>query len=358
MVGRPRIGVVGAGWWTARQHLPTLLSDPRVEVAGICDSSLERAEDAAAAFGVPVAVGTVPELLDLDVQGVLVGTSNTAHHGPALAALRAGCHVMVEKPLTVEPEQAWELVDVAREQGVDLHTGYTFVHSGHAGRLRDAVAAGQLGDLALATGLFCTAMERMLSGDTAKQTENGARYAPQPSTYADPEAGGGQAQTQLTHAVSLLLWLCGRRPVEVTATSRNRGYRVDVVDALLVGLDGGGVVSVATTGIVHQHDVRTEEYRLFGTEGQAALDTRRGTLLLQRRGGDDEHAADLPPALANPYEATAQALVRSVLGAGVDVRTDVLGATTVEVLHAAARSARSGTSVALPDRSADREVSR
>lgn len=346
--GRARIGVVGAGWWVARQHLPTLLDESRVEVVGVCDADGDRARDAAESFGIAHATDSVDELLALRPAGVLVATSNASHHGPALAAIRAGCHVMVEKPLTTDPAQAWELVDAAAEQGVHLHTGYTFVHSVHAGELRRAVAEGELGELSLATGLFCTAMERMLSGDTAKQAEQGARYAPRPSTYADGAAGGGQAQTQLTHALSLLLWLCGRRPLEVSATSRDRGLAVDVVDALTLGLDGGAVATVATTGAVFDHEARTEEYRLLGTEGQAALDTRRGTLLLQRRGHEDVRVPDLPPALANPFAGATRALLASVLGEKVDVRTDVLGATTVAVLAAAAESARSGRAVPVP----------
>ena len=335
-----RIGIVGAGWWTARTHVPALLRHADAQLVGICDAEPERARTVAEAFGIPHAVTDIAELLGLGLDGLLVATSNDAHHAPAAAALDAGVHVLVEKPLAVDPQQAWDLVHRARRAGVTLQTGYTFIHSPHAAALRAAVTAGELGDVVLATGLFCTAMSRLLAGKTAKSD---VVVSPLPSTYTGP--GGGQAQAQLTHGASLLLFLSGLEPGTVGGFAADRDYPVDIVDTMTARCRDGALMTLATTGTVHDHEARTEEYRVFGTAGQAALDTRRGTLTIERAGREPQRFPGLAVPAANPQDAPAASLVRAALGRGPAVESAELGARTATLLAAAARSARCGTLV-------------
>jgi predicted dehydrogenase len=342
---RARIGLVGAGWWTSRLHVPALRANPDAELVGVCDRDEGRAREAAALFGVPHPVTSIEALLDLEVDAVLVATPHDQHFAPASAALAAGVDVMIEKPMTLDPQEAWSLVRQARTSGAHLHVGYPFLHSPHVRRLSALVAAGDLGEIVLATGLFATAVEGLLGGDTSNQTTGPDQFRSQSTTYTSRAHGGGQAFTQLTHGASLVLSVSGMRPREVSAYADHRGLDVDVVDALSVGMEGSGVATLATTGTMHDQDQREEEYRFFGTEGHALLDTRRGTLRVSLRGRDPEDFPPLSEHDANPSDWTSASLVATALGRAPVVAPGEIGAYTVDVLAAAAASAREGRPV-------------
>lgn len=339
---RARVAVVGAGWWSGRVHLPALAQNPDAEVVVICDQDLERANQAARLFGVANAVTTIEAVLDLGVDAVLIATPHDHHHAPAGVALDAGIDVMIEKPMTLDPSQAWDLVERARASGANLHVGYPFLHSPHVIRLRELIAAGDLGEIVLGTGLFATGVERLLSGDPTSQSDGPGPFLSRPTTYTQRAHGGGQSFTQLTHATALLLWTTGFRAREVSAYSDRRGLDVDVVDALAVSMVDHGMATLATTGTVHNHDDRVEEYRVFGTGGHVALDTLRGRMTIYRRGHEVEELPVLNEHDTQPTDATSASLVATALGRAPVMAPGEIGAYTVDVLAAAFHSARTG----------------
>jgi predicted dehydrogenase len=342
---RARVGLVGAGWWSGRTHLPALAANPDAELVAVCDPDADRARAAASLFGVPHPVTTVEEMLQLDLDCVLVATPHDAHHAPAAAALDAGVDVMVEKPMTLDPAQAWDLVRRARDNGARLHVGYPFPHSPHAAAVRELIARGDIGEPVLVAALFATSVVRLYRGDVEAVAEEGGAFAPRASTYAERAHGGGQLQTQMTHAASLVLWTTGLRPREVSAYAQDRGLDVDVADALAVSMDGGAIATLATTGTVDDHEQRVEEYRIFGSEGHVLLDTVRGTLRVLRRGHQPVDHPSLSEHDAQPSDATSAALVAAALGKGPVLVPGEIGAMTVDLLHAAAQSARTGVPV-------------
>src|SRR6185436_9690892 len=94
-----RIGIVGAGLWTERAHLPAFTHLPGVTVSGIADPDAERARALASRFGVARTVGDHRALLDLGLDAVSIVAPDDVHHEVAAAALDAGLPVLCEKPL-------------------------------------------------------------------------------------------------------------------------------------------------------------------------------------------------------------------------------------------------------------------
>ena len=110
-----RIGVIGAGWWAAENHLPILARRDDVELAGICRLGAEELERVRARFGVPFATESATELLrEVPLDGVLVTSPHAEHYQHARAALEHDCHVLVEKPLATRAVDARQLVALAR----------------------------------------------------------------------------------------------------------------------------------------------------------------------------------------------------------------------------------------------------
>lgn len=337
---RARIAVIGTGWWPVEVHLPALRDNPDADLVAVCDRDRARADHIAARFGAPYALSGMDELLGLglDLDAVLVATPPDEHHPPAAAALDAGVDVLVEKPLALRSGEAWDLVRRAREGGAHLHVGYSYPYSPHAARLRAALQGGELGPLVMVSALFATASPDFHGTKGAAGSQ---------AAYADPHRGGGQLHTQLTQAVSLALWLTGLRPDTVTAHAYLHDAAVDVADTLSVSFNGGAVASFATTGTVHLRDQRFEEYRFFGSDGHAELDTRHGVLEISRRGEQPEPAPVLTQEAANPLTAPSAALVATALDSEPVVVSGELGARTADVLAAATHSIKTGEMVSV-----------
>ena len=120
-----RVGVIGAGYVSAH-HLRALKSISSVDVVGIADLDLTRAQAVARAFSLPAAYGSVEELLASGVDVVHVLTPPAFHATIAIQALTAGVHVLVEKPMAETPEQCQQMIAAGRSSGRILGV----VHSG------------------------------------------------------------------------------------------------------------------------------------------------------------------------------------------------------------------------------------
>ena len=100
-----------------------------VRVVAVVDPVLDRARAAAAPFGADAYRDLAAALADPAVEAVLIATPNALHHAQALAALRAGKHVLVEKPAAETAAEAAELAAVAAAHGRLLLAGHTFRHT-------------------------------------------------------------------------------------------------------------------------------------------------------------------------------------------------------------------------------------
>ena len=111
---KQRIGIIGAGWWAAVMHIPTLAENPNAEIAGICATDTSAIKKLQDEFGIKYAVTDYQQLLnELDLDGVIISSPHIFHYEHTKAALEAGCHVLVEKPFTTNSKEAKELVDLA-----------------------------------------------------------------------------------------------------------------------------------------------------------------------------------------------------------------------------------------------------
>jgi predicted dehydrogenase len=309
--------------------------------------STSSARAASTHFHAKLATNDLQELLALDPDGIVIATPHDTHFELARQALRGGVHVLVEKPMVLTPAHARELVDRARDQSLHLQVGYTFPFNPHVRLLRDSIREGALGDLQLVSALFATAAAALYVAETGQPiARDGALWGPQASTYNNQKSGGGQLYTQLTHSASLVLLLTGLEPRKVHAFTGPSAEAVDQWDALNFKTATGAVASLASTGTVFRHADRVEEYRIFGTQGHALLDTARGRLRIVMR--DREIVGDpISEAQANPVQAPVDAFVDAILDhRSVDADGE-LGLRTVELLDAALHSARIGSEISI-----------
>ena len=139
-----RVGVVGCGYWGAK-HLRVLRG-----LAGLCvvaiDSDRRTLELLHRSLPALDTRSAVDDAWD-DIDAIVVATSPRTHADIAIAALRAGKHVLVEKPLATSFSEACEMSRVAASNSRVLMVGHTFEYHGAVRYLRDAIDEGRLGDI-------------------------------------------------------------------------------------------------------------------------------------------------------------------------------------------------------------------
>jgi predicted dehydrogenase len=173
-------------------------------MAACADIERTAAARLAAQHGNPPVFSSVEEMLaGSELDAVLVATPHCALHPVARAAVRAGKHVMVEKPVGIDAQQVRELEEAVKQAGVLCLAGYSFRSFPALKIVRELVDGGTVGEIQAVLGSIGLPP---LSGGWP----------------ATPETGGGPLLFVGSHLVDEVLWLVGDDPTEVTADVRTR----------------------------------------------------------------------------------------------------------------------------------------
>jgi len=142
-----RAGVIGCGYW-GPNLIRNFAHHDEASVVVVCDAVLERAQRVAGMYGVARATTDPAEVISApDVDVVIVATPARTHAALAKAAIEAGKHVLIMKPMTTSVEDAEELVDLAEQHGVIVAVDHTFVYTGAVRMMRQLVESGALGEI-------------------------------------------------------------------------------------------------------------------------------------------------------------------------------------------------------------------
>jgi predicted dehydrogenase len=141
------IAVVGLGYW-GPNLVRNLSERPDARVAYVCDSRADRLAAIARRYPAIPGVSNFERVLEDDaVEAVAIATPVSTHQALATAALEAGKHVFVEKPLSASVAEAVELIELADRKGRVLMPGHTFLYSPPVNRIRKLIAAEELGEI-------------------------------------------------------------------------------------------------------------------------------------------------------------------------------------------------------------------
>ena len=141
------IGVIGCGYW-GPNLLRNFVENEAAELRWICDLDETRLTAMARRYPSVQSTGDYRRLLaDPALEALAVVTPVATHFQIAKEALRAGKHVLVEKPLTTTAGEAEELIDLAKRNGRTLMVDHTFVYTGAVRKMKEIVSSGDLGEL-------------------------------------------------------------------------------------------------------------------------------------------------------------------------------------------------------------------
>ncbi|MEK6287216.1 MAG: bi-domain-containing oxidoreductase [Acidobacteriota bacterium] len=209
-----QVALVGAGNIARWDHLPNLKKAPGATLRAVCSTSGARGKTYALRFGAAYCCSDYEEILsDPEIDVVMIASRNQYHGAQSLAALRAGKHVFVEKPMALTEEECRDICRAVKETGKHLTVGFNRRFAPFYVEMKK--------QLALRSGpavLNCRINSPGISGDY---------------WMADP-ATGGAILGEACHFVDLLYWLLDSEPVAVSAYSLPTGKKEPIGENNLV----------------------------------------------------------------------------------------------------------------------------
>jgi predicted dehydrogenase len=342
--GQVRLGVLGAGSFVSRRHLPDAINNPNVCISALCRRDDEARAKMTAHFGVDTrhSYADWQEMLDkAPLDAVLIATPNLYHYEMARACLERGLHVLIEKPMTIRSQDAHALVALAHERNLQLSVALNPPFWAHCHQIRRALKDEKMGVLESAA-MYWTGNAEFVFG-RAPMPEKGMGVVPPTLFRADPELnGGGYFQDGGSHLVSQMVWVTGLRVRRVAALMDSTP--TDLRIALSLEMENGAVATI--TGIGDSKMPNRRVRNIWGAANGAAIVINpefETTIMFkgqEHRKFKESDLLPVPGPVAN--------FVDVIQGRGKLFSTGEHGAHVVEVVEAAYESATSGRIVTLP----------
>ncbi|SJM32820.1 Gfo/Idh/MocA family protein [Mesorhizobium delmotii] len=325
-------GLIGASTIARQFMINAIRAQPNSEITAVMSSSPERAAAYARENGIPFAVSTLDELLGSDIDAVYISTTNELHLEQALAAIRAGKHVLCEKPLALTGADARKMVAAAKAAGIVLGTNHHLRNAGSHRAMREAIAAGRIGKPIAARVFHSVYLPENLQGWRITR----------------PEAGGGVVLDITVHDADTLRFVLDDDPLEVSAFTQAAGMAAGGLE------DGAMCIWRFKSGIIAQsHEGFTTKFagtgfEVHGSEGSLiAKDVMTqkpiGSVLLRTAKGEEELSFDRE----DLYVRSLRQLHAAIRGEGQPSATGEDGVWSLAAAEAALQSAKSGKSAAI-----------
>ncbi len=250
----------------ARQHISGIKMTKEANLVAVCDIHEDIVRHTAKTYGVDAYYTDLDEMLKrTDIDVVIVATPDSAHKEGTIKALRAGKHVLCEKPMALLLEDCKEMIQVAEETGQMLMVGQVCRYAPGFVLAKKLIEAGEIGDLYF--------VESEYAHDyTGNVGQDGWRI--DPVNLRHPVIGGG------CHAIDLLRWLAGN-PTEVSAYANKKvltDWPVDDCTVATMQFPNGVIGKVMTSiGCKRNYTMRT---CLYGTKGTIITDNTSNTISL------------------------------------------------------------------------------
>jgi len=278
-----RWGLVGTGAISNKRVGPALVNAQDSQLVAVCDVIKESAQEFASRFGVTQVCHSIDDLLANDeIDAVYLATPIFLHSSQAIEALRAGKHVLVEKPMALSVSEAEQMVQVARETGKTLATAYYRRFFPKVQRAEQLISDGTLGQVIMVVSTYHTWYDP-------------APGAPGSWRAQKARSGGGVLWDMGSHRFDLLLGLFGM-PTQVWAATETLAHTYEVEDTASVYMKlGNGAQCVSTWQWSSQTWV--DHLAIIGTKGKIVMepvDSPSFTLYIGKDRSQERHDEEIP----------------------------------------------------------------
>ncbi len=252
-----KIGVIGCGKIAQVRHIPEYAANPHVEITGFYDVNRERAEELAKKYGAAAYASYGELLADKEIDAVSVCAANNAHAEISIAALKAGKHVLCEKPMAVTLEECEAMVSAAKEAGKYLMIGQNQRLAKAHVKAKELIAAGAIGKVLTFRTIFGHGGPETWSVDPGKNV-----------WFFDKSKAAMGAMADLgIHKTDLIQYILGEKIVETQAVLTT----LDKRDASgeMIGVDDNAVCIYKTeSGAI---GTMTASWTYYGAEDNTTV---------------------------------------------------------------------------------------
>lgn len=343
-----KIGIIGCGQITRVRHAPEYSDNPDCEIRGYFDMDRSRAEAMAKQYGGTV-YDTAEELLQSDVDAVSICVANVFHYKYTMMALRAGKHVLCEKPMATTLEECRKMVQTAESQGKLLVIGHNQRYNRSHELVRKLIQEGIIGKL---IGF------RLTFGHSGPENWTGQKN---PWFFHKEQSGFGVFADLGIHKIDLLRYLSSDEVSEVTAVlaTVDKKYpdgmpiQVDDNACFILRLRGGAVGTIHVSWTFYSGEDNSSV--LYGTDGCIRIYEDPEFSVVIRKANGEEYRLRIDEMITNRQQTSGghqntgviDDFVRSILE-GTPSRCDSRDILhSMEVVFAAERAAAEKKSVFL-----------
>lgn len=338
MSNKLRIGIIGAGGVSQLVHIPIIRKHPDVELAAVADIEFSKAAAVADRYKIPQFFRDPERLLNLDdIDAVHINTPTNSHLALTLAALSAGKHVLVEKPIARKAEEAHRMVAAAKASKKYLMAAMNFRFRPDSILLQKMVEGGELGKMITVRAGWHKKKDRW----SRSPWLNNARIS-----------GGGVMMDLGIQMLDVCWWMLGTPAVKRVSAQASRdrlGYRVEDTMIAYYTMANDATLYLNTTWAFMSDE--SEAYTILsGSKGAASLNPLKitkevqGNLVNVSPAGRVPKPADL---YRRSYELELDHFFQSIIQGVPPQSSGIEAAQLMEVIEATYRSAAEGREVVI-----------
>lgn len=244
-------GVMGTAFICERSTFPGMLQAENCEMYAIAGRNMEKAECFKEKYGFQKAYGSYEELLtDPEIEAVYIPLPNTMHYEWTIKTLKAGKHVLCEKPLAPTEEQAKEMFAAAKENHVYLMEAFAYQHSPYLKAVREEIEQGTIGDICYMESAYITSDYNKKNIRMRRDTLGGCTY----------DLG--------VYNTSLILRLLEDEPTEIKAIASFSEEKIDKLTSVVMEFSDGKKAAFSSgMTLATDFDRHIDRFEIQGTKG-------------------------------------------------------------------------------------------
>lgn len=315
MSGKIGVAVIGAGFW-GKNHARVFSELEETELLAICDINAERAKSIAKQLDVEAYVEVGKMLKRKDIEAVSVCTWSTSLAKEAMKALKAGKHVLVEKPMAANSKQAEALIKTAEKEGLHLTVGFLMRFIPGLQYIKKAIEDKRIGELVCATA---------------------KRVSQWPERIGDV----GVVKDLAIHDIDIARYLFGGEPIAVYAKTGNMKHRLyEDYAHIMLTFEGGKNAFIESNWLT---PYKTRTLIVTGSEAIMKLDYITQELTIE----DAKETVQPRLPWQEPLKLELQHFANCILGKEKPLITGEDGLRALRIAEAALKSSKTGRLVKL-----------
>lgn len=257
-------GVIGAGGIADRRTIPGMMLSKNSELVAVMEVNADLAEKLRAKYNAKYAYTNYEDLLANDeIEAVYIASPVNCHKDQAIAAAKAGKHILLEKPAALTLPDCDAILAAAKEAGVLIASGFMMRYHGYHQKMKQMISDGAIGQVVSARAQFT------------------CWYPEIPGAWRQYKAlsGGGALMDMGVHAIDLVEYITGGKTVKTAAFNATKTFTYDVDDtsSVLLALDNG-ITAYVDSNFNIPDDAAFCRLEFYGTKGSILAEGTLGQI--------------------------------------------------------------------------------